>query len=543
MYLALYRQWRPQTFAAVVGQKHVTRTLRHSLKEGRLAHAYLFSGPRGTGKTSTAKIFAKALNCLSPVEGEPCNSCVNCQAINAGTFLDILEIDAASHRRIDDVRELQERLPFGPVQGRYKVYIIDEVHMLTPEAFNALLKTLEEPPAHVVFLLATTEPQKIPQTVLSRCLRFDFRPLSPQEIGAYLKEVARASGMELEERAAWALARMAKGALRDALSLLEECAAYAGQRLTEEDVRLVLGLLAEEELLALGEAVWQGDHARLVRLLDEAWERGKQPAEIVREFLSYLRDLLALKLCPGRFDLLHFSPTSHEELARQASLVAPARIWRAAQVLSELEGQLRFTGQPEVLLELALLEVAGEGQAERDRVAALEERLDRLEKLLANRPGAVVAAGEPPPAPKPGEPAGDAAEVEAGSDVERGTCFQPVESIPWWPQVLELARRKPKVRALLGGVKAVVVESGRLRLGLAARFHKEEIEKQATRTVVEELLGRVLKRPVSLECFLLGETEEAGRPRNAREKEQNVLDEALRLFGGSVLDKVDGDLE
>jgi len=531
-----------------VGQKHVTRTLQQSLKEGRLAHAYLFSGPRGTGKTSTAKIFAKALNCLAVVDGEPCNGCANCQAINAGTFLDILEIDAASHRRIDDVRELQERLPFGPVQGRYKVYIIDEVHMLTPEAFNALLKTLEEPPAHVVFLLATTEPQKIPQTVLSRCLRFDFRPLSPQEISAYLQGVARAAGVELEDRAAWALARMAKGALRDALSLLEECAAYAGQRLREEDVRQVLGLLAEEELLALGEAVWQEDYVRLVRLLAEAWERGKQPVEVVREFLSYLRDLLTLRLCPGRFDLLHFSPSAHAELARQASLVTPARIWRVAEVLGELEGQLRFTGQPEVLLELAFLEVAGERETEADRLATLEKRLERLEKTLAGGVPEGWAAGEGPSATRTLAPAGEASPralgEEAGeSEILPGAAEEgrSVESLPWWPQVLELARRKPKVRALLGGVKAVVVAGDRLRLGLTARFHKEEIEKPATKTVVEELLARVLKRPVSLECFVLGEAEVVKQPKGAKEKEQDVLDEALRLFGGTLMDRIDGD--
>jgi len=516
MYVALYRKWRPQNFAAVVGQVHVTRTLRESLRQGRLAHAYLFAGPRGTGKTSTAKIFAKALNCLALEDGEPCNRCPNCVAIAEGSFLDILEMDAASHRRIDDVRELQERLPFGPVQGRYKVYIIDEVHMLTPEAFNALLKTLEEPPAHVVFVLATTEPHKIPPTVLSRCLRFDFRPLSPREIGAYLLEVARDSGLELEERAAWALARLARGALRDALSLLEECAAYAGPRITEAEVQAVLGLLPEEQLLALGEALWRGDPAGVIELLAEAWSQGRQPQETVRELLSYLRDLLAVRLCPGRSDLIGLSPASHEVLRAHASLASPERVWRAVRVLAELEPQLRLTSQPEVLVELALLEAA--------------------EPQQGAEPTALTA---------PASTAGLAAPSSSAEELadkmplpEAGAEWVPVERVNWWPQVMAAARRAPRLRALLSGVKAVAERGERLELGVGAEFHREELEKPANKAAVRELVAKIRGRtlePVPVLVSAAGE-----RPPETGSGERSLLEEALQLFGGRVVQHWDG---
>ncbi|MEM5794931.1 MAG: DNA polymerase III subunit gamma/tau, partial [Bacillota bacterium] len=247
-YIALYRQWRPQDFEQLVGQEHISTTLKNAITSNRIAHAYLFSGPRGTGKTSTAKIMAKALNCLQGPTIHPCNACDRCKRIIDGSSMDVLEIDAASNRGIDEIRELREKVKFTPVDGRYKVYIIDEVHMLTTEAFNALLKTLEEPPAHAIFILATTEPHKIPATILSRCQRYDFRRIDSEAISGRLLKVLQEMSIEAEPEALGVIARFAEGGLRDALSILDQCIAFSGDRITVEDVRSMLGLAGDEWL-------------------------------------------------------------------------------------------------------------------------------------------------------------------------------------------------------------------------------------------------------------------------------------------------------
>ncbi|NLK51426.1 MAG: DNA polymerase III subunit gamma/tau [Syntrophomonadaceae bacterium] len=266
-YVALYREWRPQNFQNVVGQTHVTRTLLNALQQGRISHAYLFCGPRGTGKTSVAKILAKAVNCSEAQEGEPCNQCVSCRAIVEGSSLDVLEIDAASNRGIDEIRELRERVQYAPSGGRFRVYIIDEVHMLTTEAFNALLKTLEEPPSHVIFVLATTEAHKVPATILSRCQRFDFRRITPAELIERLKLVAEHQQIEISEEAIMAIVRAAEGGLRDALSLLDQCIGFATNAITLEEVNQVLGTVSEEFLRQAIDGLAFNESARLMYLV------------------------------------------------------------------------------------------------------------------------------------------------------------------------------------------------------------------------------------------------------------------------------------
>jgi len=291
-YQALYRRWRPRSFADFVGQSHVVTTLVHALESDRVAHAYLFTGPRGTGKTSTAKILAKALNCTQPQGIEPCDHCLNCTRINEGTFLDVIEIDAASNRGIDEIRDLREKVKFAPGEGKFKIYIIDEVHMLTTEAFNALLKTLEEPPQFVVFILATTEVHKLPLTIISRCQRFDFKRFTVEEIYGRLAEVVAAEGIPAEKEALTLVAQYAEGGMRDALSILEQSLAHCREKLLEADVRAILGLIDREEINKLATAIQERNTQAALAILADVSQNGKDLFQFGRSLIQHFRTVI-----------------------------------------------------------------------------------------------------------------------------------------------------------------------------------------------------------------------------------------------------------
>lgn len=425
-YTALYRSWRPQTFSQLVGQEHISRTLKNALAQGKVAHGYIFCGPRGTGKTSTARILAKSINCHAPQGGEPCNQCPSCRRINDGASMDVIEIDAASNRGIDEMRDLREKVRLAPAQERFKVYIIDEVHMLTTEAFNAFLKTLEEPPQHVIFVLATTEPHKVPATILSRCQRFDFRRLGFGAIRSRLKDVALASGVKVTDGALKVLARAAGGSLRDGLSMLDQCLAYvgggSGEVLDEKQVTEVLGMLDEERLLALGQALAEGDGARVLEVLDEAAEAGKDPRQMAKDIVSYFRFLLQLNLTDKRRG---GSPGAFRE---QARLFTPDRIIAIMRSVSAAESEMRWSAQPQVILEVALtaccrpspeMGTQGESLELFNRIRDLEKRVEALERLLA-RSGRRQDGGD-----KAGGPPGERAETQAKPKARAATGTVP----------------------------------------------------------------------------------------------------------------------
>ena len=343
-YTALYRKWRPDRFSDVKGQDHIVTTLKNQIDTDRIGHAYLFCGTRGTGKTTMAKIFAKAVNCEHPVEGNPCGECAICKAIAAGSSLNVIEIDAASNNGVDNIRQIREEVSYRPTEGKYKVYIIDEVHMLSIGAFNALLKTLEEPPEYVIFILATTEAHKIPITIMSRCQRYDLKRISVEVITARLQELVKAEGIQVEDRALTYIARKADGALRDALSLLDQCMAfYMGQELRYDDVLEVLGAVDTEVFSDILRRIINEDVTGLIRQLDELIVNGRDLAQLVSDFTWYLRNLLMLKTSANAENMIDMSSDNLIRLREEAYMVDENAIMRYIRILSELSSNIKFS--------------------------------------------------------------------------------------------------------------------------------------------------------------------------------------------------------
>mgnify|MGYP003098850370 FL=1 len=380
-YTALYRKFRPDSFASVKGQDHIVKTLKNQIMADRIGHAYLFCGTRGTGKTSVAKILAKAVNCEHPVDGNPCGECETCKAIAAGTSMNVIEIDAASNNGVDNIREIREEVAYSPTTGKYKVYIIDEVHMLSIGAFNALLKTLEEPPSYVIFILATTEAHKIPITILSRCQRYDFKRISINTISSRLMELMEKENVEVEERAIRYIAKKADGSMRDALSLLDQCIAfYLGQKLTYDHVLDVLGAVDTEVFSRFLREILKNDVAQVMKHLEELVMQGRELGQFVSDFTWYLRNLLLLKSSEELEEVLDVSSDNLVLLKEEAGMVREDTLIRFIRVFSELSGQMKFSGSKRVLLEVALIKLC-RPQMETDEVSLLE-RIRMLEKKL-----------------------------------------------------------------------------------------------------------------------------------------------------------------
>ena len=380
-YTALYRKFRPQEFEDVKGQEHIVTTLKNQIKADRIGHAYLFCGTRGTGKTTVAKIFAKAVNCEHPVDGSPCGKCPACQGIAAGTSMNVIEIDAASNNGVDNIRQIREEVSYRPTEGKYKVYIIDEVHMLSAGAFNALLKTLEEPPAYVIFILATTEAHKIPITILSRCQRYDFHRISIDTITDRLAELMQEEQVEVEERALRYVAKAGDGSMRDALSLLDQCIAFhLGEKLTYENVLEVLGAVDTEVFSALLRQVLARDIVGAIRTVDMLVDQGRELGQMVNDFTWYMRNLLLIQSADDMEEVLDMSAEHLAALKEEAQMVEPEVLIRYIRIFSELSNQIKYAAQKRILLEIAIIKLC-RPQMEKD-VSSLNERMDDIEHRL-----------------------------------------------------------------------------------------------------------------------------------------------------------------
>ena len=382
-YTALYRKFRPVEFEDVKGQEHITTTLKNQIEANRIGHAYLFCGTRGTGKTTVAKIFAKAVNCEHPVNGSPCGECAMCRSIAAGTSMNVIEIDAASNNGVDNIREIREEVAYRPTEGKYKVYIIDEVHMLSIGAFNALLKTLEEPPEYVIFILATTEVHKIPITILSRCQHYDFKRISIETITDRMRDLMQEEQVEVEEKALRYVAKAADGSMRDALSLLDQCIAfYLGQKLTYDNVLEVLGAVDTDVFSRLLRSVIRRDVPKVLDIVDDLVMQGRELTQLATDFTWYLRNLLLVKTSDNIEDVLDVSTENMQQLQEEAGMVESDMLLRYIRIFSELSGQLKYAAQKRVLLEVALIKFctpAMETSSDSilDRIRVLEEKLEQ----------------------------------------------------------------------------------------------------------------------------------------------------------------------
>ena len=395
-YQALYRKFRPTEFEDVKGQEHIVTTLKNQIKADRIGHAYLFCGTRGTGKTTVAKIFAKAVNCEHPVDGSPCGECPSCRAIADGSSMNVIEIDAASNNGVDNIRQIREEVSYRPTEGKYKVYIIDEVHMLSTGAFNALLKTLEEPPSYVIFILATTEAHKIPITILSRCQRYDFHRISIDTIAARLSDLMQQEKVDVEEKAIRYVAKAGDGSMRDALSLLDQCIAFhLGETLTYENVLEVLGAVDTEVFSRLLRQIIDKNVAAAISILDELVDEGRELGQLVSDFTWYLRNLLLIQSSDDMEEVLDMSQDSIDALKEEAKLISPEVLLRYIRIFSELGNQVRYASQKRIVIEIAIIKLC-RPEMETDQTSIID-RLESLEQKMAQGvPAAQVQAGTMP---------------------------------------------------------------------------------------------------------------------------------------------------
>ncbi|BFT75873.1 DNA polymerase III subunit gamma/tau [Paenibacillus sp. P36] len=571
-HIALYRTWRSQTFREVVGQRHITQTLQNSLRENRLTHAYLFNGPRGTGKTSTAKILAKAVNCLNGPAEEPCNACSACERITDGAVMDVVEIDAASNRGVEEIRDIRDKVKYAPTEVRQKVYIIDEVHMLTTEAFNALLKTLEEPPAHVMFILATTEPHKIPATIISRCQRFDFRRVSMDDQVQRLKYICDQEQISINEEALHYIARLSDGGMRDALSLLDQATSFATGEVQLSDILSITGGVASDQFKKLVLCIKDKNLGAALELIDTFMQEGKSADKCIENLINYFRDLLMVRMVPN-------SPVITErvfdmrELSEIASHFTPNEMMGMIEILNHYQSEMKYSVQPQTLLEISIMKMcggySGEGHTavsagvdqgsrmpQGDLFAQMTQKLKQLEDQIAGllKSGVSGAAVETKPAPK--MPVASAPSKKSGIKLDgylkASEGPDTKAALMKWSQVLGLVKEKKiTVHAWFVNGDLVSMLDDVVLVAFKNEMHRNTTEKPENKLIIEQVLSSVFGKSMRLLTVMRKEWDDAksdatsstpevlefvaeeGSPGSPPKEEW--ISEAIQLFGEDLV--------
>ncbi|MCK8824513.1 DNA polymerase III subunit gamma/tau [Fuchsiella alkaliacetigena] len=565
-YLSLYRKWRPRNFEDIVGQDNIIKTLRNAIKLERIAHAYLFCGPRGTGKTSTAKVLAKALNCNDSLNTNPCGECEICHKIHNNSSVDIIEIDAASNRGIDEIRNLREKVKFSPTEGRYKVYIIDEAHMLTKEAFNALLKTLEEPPEYVIFILATTEPYALLPTILSRCQKFDFGRLSTQDIVERLNFICQQENIELSTEAAMLIARSAEGGMRDAISTLDQLISYSESKIELSDVNEVLGLVEQEVLFEMGKIILNKEVDKGLKLINRILNEGKDLQQFVNSLINYLRSLLVQSECQELTELIEYPAAGKEKMKLQAEKFSVRRLMKIINILIELKSELKQNEQPRILLEMGVIklinsEVESYSESILERINKLEKEITNLKSIqdISDKEGSYNSQV------KLKEKQETEVETKASSENQKS---QPKEESTSalnikenWPKVLaHIREHEIRTHAMLKEGKVAAVQDRQIIIEFdkSKSFHKTNVEQKSE--IIEKSIKEVLGVKKKVKAVFSGnnnyenKAEQSGKetdrnPKEVKEfkqkesKEQaekgvedhSLVKDVLEVFGGEII--------
>lgn len=555
-YKALYRQWRPKDFEGLIGQEHVGVTLQNAIVSGRISHAYLFTGPRGTGKTSTAKVLAKALNCETGPTATPCNRCRSCELVNEGSAMDVYEIDAASNRGIDEIRDLRENVKFSPAQSRYKIYIIDEVHMLTNEAFNALLKTLEEPPSHVVFVLATTEPHKIPATILSRCQRYDFRRVGLNELTDHLAHIAAESGIAATRDALRLISLQADGGVRDAISILDQCSVLGEDEVSEDEVRELLGLVGQESVYSLFAAVAESDGAKGLSTIEEQMLRGKDARQLLVELAGYCRSLMLFRAAPN-LDSPVLAAFNRDQLAADSKKLDHAGLVRLVELFYQAASDARWSVDPRITAEIAILTACTPDlpKGEPDRAARAATRpanssstaelptgqVSVRSTAASSSPTVATSAGTPQKPNSPIKPAQQVAGLPEGKGLSGGSLsLDEDQLLRIMDELLKKVEQagKRSVKAQLADARLSGCSGGMATLLFQRDTIRERVAQDEIRKWLEGLLGQILAAPVRIQCGLDRPAAGAAPVAAKTKKEPEPIPQAVlkvqQIFGGNI---------